>query len=127
MAVFSAFDPPPRWKSQERVWEFANGSLLWLGFLQYEADAYQYLSQEFDAICVDEASQLIPEGLALLETRLRTTKSGVVPQLVLASNPGGPGHRSLLERFPVVPKPGDEPLVFEGVEVGATRELRIET
>lgn len=71
---------------------------------------------------------LPPDGLELVRLRLRSKiGKGTKPRMVLASNPGGVGHRALKDRFPIEPVAGDGKFVFEGTEVGYTRVYTIDT
>lgn len=105
--LFAGAPDPPTFRTMDRVWEFPNGSRLWIGFCKATEDAYQYLSTEFELIAADEATWLPENGLELLRTRLRTTKP-MRPLLLLASNPGGPSHQAILDQFPIKPRPEDE-------------------
>lgn len=77
----------------ERTFYFpATGSRLFLGHCHSAEDFRKHLSTEWDMILVDESGEFAPEQLRLLQSRLRTTKPGIRPQFVLASNPGGEAH-----------------------------------
>jgi hypothetical protein len=74
-------------------------AVLRLGHAKHENDVFQYLSTEWDLIGVDEASQFTPRQLDLLRSRLRTINPDIKPQFCAASNPGGPAHTWLKQRF----------------------------
>lgn len=83
---------------------FVNGSLIQFGHCQYEKDLADHLSTEWDIIYIDEASTFTPHMLELLPSRARTSlppRNGytVVPQFIVASNPGGDGHLFLETHF----------------------------
>ncbi len=83
---------------------FGNGSLIQFGHCQYEKDLADHLSTEWDVIYIDEASTFTPRMLELLPSRARTSlppRNGfkVVPQFIVASNPGGDGHLFLETHF----------------------------
>jgi hypothetical protein len=88
-----------RYVSNVHRLEFPNGSLLQFGHCNTDADFASYLSTEWGAIGVDEATQFTPYQLTMLPSRLRTTIAGFRTQYALASNPGGPGHLWLKSRF----------------------------
>lgn len=78
--------------------EFPNGSLIKFGHCNTDGDFASHLSSEWDMILIDEGGQFTPFMLTMFPSRLRTTKK-LRPQLRIASNPGGPGHQWLKERF----------------------------
>lgn len=83
--------------SKHRV-EFPNNSLLVLGHCNTDADFGSHLSSEWDCILIDEGGQFTPYMLTMFPSRLRTTKP-IRTQLLIAANPGGPGHQYLKDRF----------------------------
>jgi phage terminase large subunit len=88
-----------RYVSNVHRLEFPNGSILQFGHCNTDADFASYLSTEWGAIGVDEATQFTPYQLTMLPSRLRTTIPDYQTQYCLASNPGGPGHLWLKSRF----------------------------
>ena len=93
------------WNEEQKKFYFINNSIITMGFCERPADVYRYLSEEFHAIYIDEASRFEPESIALLKTRLRLgywkpsdpEDAKRLPRIVYATNPGGPSH-SLLKR-----------------------------
>jgi hypothetical protein len=77
----------------------ATGSVLQFGHCDNEGDFSGYLSTEWDAIGIDEAGQFDPRWLVKLSSRCRTTKPGLTPQMVYATNPGGAAHVWLKQHF----------------------------
>jgi len=75
-----------------------NGSLIQLGHFDTDADFKRYLSTEWHLILVDEGGQFTPWQLQMLTSRLRA-QPGERTQLCIGSNPGGPAHQYLKERF----------------------------
>ena len=78
--------------------KFGNGSVIRFGHCNTDSDFGAHLSSEWEVILLDEAGQFTPFMLTMFPSRLRTT-TGLRVQYVLASNPGGPGHQWLKERF----------------------------
>mgnify|MGYP003145785459 CR=1 FL=1 len=79
---------------------FASGAKIRTGHLQ-DKDAYtKYLGHEYHRMVVEEAT-LIPEEVEYLRliSSLRSTVPELRPQIFLTTNPGGPGHNWLKERF----------------------------
>jgi phage terminase large subunit len=107
-----------RWNGGQRRWTFPTG------FLQFchckaEEDVYNYQSQQFDIVLIDEATQFLRSQYRYLRTRNRATRDGVTPFMALASNPGNVGHLWAQAEF-IDPGPPEqvhevevEPGVFE--------------
>ncbi len=74
-----------------KVFEFINGSVIKLGYLDTENDLLQYQGQEFDIIALDEATQLQERAFAVLAACLRGANS-FPKRMYLTCNPGGVGH-----------------------------------
>lgn len=78
-----------------RRWTFPTGSILQFCHCQYEKDVYDYKSQQFDIILIDEATQFLRSMYRYLLTRNRATvpyPPGFFPFMALATNPGDVGH-----------------------------------
>ena len=74
-----------------RSFEFPNGSILRLGYLDNEADVNQYQGQEYDIIALDEATQLTEYQFQALKGCLRGAND-FPKRMYLTCNPGGVGH-----------------------------------
>lgn len=86
----------------EHVWRFPNGGRIKFGHLQDGCD--RYWGHEYTLIIIDELTRCIrteADYLKLLGS-LRTGE-GVPTQCMSASNPGGPGHVWVQNRFMSVP------------------------
>jgi predicted phage terminase large subunit-like protein len=89
-----------KWVKSERMWTFPNGATLLLSYLETDDDAERYRGQEFTFIGVDEAGSFkSPTPIDFLRSRLRSPVPGVRKRLILTANPGGKGHKWLLERY----------------------------
>lgn len=60
-----------RYKSSDKVFSFANGSVLKLGYMDSENDVLRYQGQEYDIIALDEATQLTEYQFQTLKGCLR--------------------------------------------------------
>lgn len=79
---------------------FPSGAIGVFGHL-YDSDAYEkYQGAEFQKIVVEELTH-IPEELNYLKLlgSCRSTTDGLKPQIFCTTNPGGPGHNWVKERF----------------------------
>lgn len=97
-----------KWKAKEYTWEFPSGATLSFGYLEREADKYQYQGSEFHFIGFDELTQFETESRYLyLFSRLRRTTEFEVPlRLRSTTNPGGIGHPWVKNRFIDAPDSG---------------------
>lgn len=89
----------------KHVITFKSGAKLRFGFMEKDADAREHDTNEYHYIGIDEASQQNEFRLRFIPSRLRTTTKDLPVIYRLGSNPGGPGHVYLRDRF-VKPCPG---------------------
>ncbi len=75
----------------QKVFTFANGSRIRLGYLETENDVGRYQGAEFDVIAIDEATQLSEYQYQALTACLRGT-SDLPKRMYITCNPGGIGH-----------------------------------
>ena len=88
-----------RYNSAEHVWRFPNGAYLELGQLETHADYAKYQGRSFTLLLGDEIGQFeTPDLLDILRSNLRGPKN-VPVRVVLAANPGGPGHAWIAKRY----------------------------
>lgn len=88
-----------RYNGAEHVWRFPNGAYLELGQLESHADYAKYQGRSFTLLLVDEAGQFpTPDLLDILRSNLRGPR-GMPIRMIVAANPGGPGHHWLAKRY----------------------------
>ena len=91
------------WNEQLKQWRFPSGASLSFGYLETEADKYQYQGAAFHFCGFDELTQLSESQYTYLFSRVRRTKDmaaqGVPLRVRSASNPGGVGHEWVKRRF----------------------------
>lgn len=88
-----------KWNGSQRRWTMPTGSILQFCYCDSDDDVFNYQSQQFDIILIDEATQFSRFQLRYLMTRNRATKSGVTPFAAQATNPGNVGHMSFKADF----------------------------
>lgn len=94
-----------RYNAAEHAWRFPNGSYLELGQLESHGDYAKYQGRSFTLLLVDEAGQFpTPELLDLLRSNLRAPRD-IPVRMMLAANPGGPGHHWIAKRYVFTGKP----------------------
>ena len=93
---------PHEFKAHKGLLEFANGSRIFAGNYQTEADIDKYLGLEYDLIGIEETSQLTYRKYLDISTCCRTSKQNWRPRIYSTTNPGGVGHAWYRQKF-VVP------------------------
>lgn len=89
-----------KFKETEKIWNFPSGAKVEFGYLEKDADVYQYQGQDFSWIGFDEISQLPTEfPWHYLASRLRTSDPSLKVYLRCTTNPGGPGHGWVKRRY----------------------------
>jgi predicted phage terminase large subunit-like protein len=89
-----------RWNENEHRWYFPSGATLTFGHLQHEDDKLQYQGAAFQFVGFDELTQFTETQYTYLFSRLRRLEgSGIPIRMRAASNPGGPGHEWVKQRF----------------------------
>ena len=85
--------------SADHVWRLPGGAYFELGQLESEKDYIKYQGRSFSLLMIDEAGHYAtPTLLDRLRSNLRSTV-GVPIRMVMAANPGDPGHHWLSQRF----------------------------
>lgn len=89
-----------RWNDKEKTWTFPSGATVTFGYLENENDKYRYKSAAFQSLFFDELTQFSQTQYTYLFSRLRRLQGSQVPLRVRsASNPDGPGHDWVFQRF----------------------------
>lgn len=96
-----------RWSETEKTWHFPAGASVTFGYLEHATDQYRYQSAEFQFVGFDELTQFNEPQYRYLFSRIRRPNGletghplGSVPlRMRAASNPGGPGHEWVKQRF----------------------------
>lgn len=87
-----------KWRQQDKVFAFSNGSFIQFAYLQNEADLGAYSSIEMHWLGMDEVTQFKEEEYMFLLTRVRADTDRPL-RVRCASNPGDIGHNWVRERF----------------------------
>lgn len=102
-----------RYKDSEKVFTFANGSSIKLGYCDNERDVLQYQGTEYDVICMDEATQFTEYQFETLTACLRGAND-FPKRFYLTCNPGGVGHEWVKRKFITKKyKPTEKPEEYE--------------
>ncbi len=87
-----------RYKDTDKVFSFPNGSTIKLGYCKSESDVLQYQGNEYDIICLDEATQFTEYQFQTLTACLRGAND-FPKRMYLTCNPGGVGHEWVKRLF----------------------------
>lgn len=88
-----------RYNAAEHAWRFPGGGYMELGQLESEADYAKYQGRSFTLLLIDEAGQYaMPDLLDRMRSNLRGARD-IQIRVVMAANPGGPGHHWIARRY----------------------------
>ncbi|HEX2938354.1 MAG TPA: phage terminase large subunit [Ruminiclostridium sp.] len=80
------------YSADEKALYFPNKSRIKLGYLSDDGDVNQYQGQEYDVICMDEATQFSEFQFTCLNACLRGGSPKHPKRFYITCNPGGVGH-----------------------------------
>ncbi len=88
-----------RYNGSEHIWRLPSGGCLELGQLETHGDYGKYQGRSFTLLMIDEAGQYAqPDLLDLMRSNMRGAKD-IPIRMVMAANPGGPGHHWIAKRY----------------------------
>lgn len=88
-----------KYKVNDKLFVFPNGSTIKLGYCKLNSDYEQYMGTEYADICFEEATQHTRGNWQLVGGSNRSNNPDCRPKRWLTANPGGIGHRWVLEDF----------------------------
>lgn len=89
-----------KWVQKKSRFEFPSGAVIQFGYLQFDADVYQYDGPSYQFIGFDELTQFTEFQFKFMAGRLRRLQGSQIPlRLRGASNPGNVGHFWVKQRF----------------------------
>lgn len=92
--------PGAKFSEQSKTWTFPSGATIWAAYCDRDEDVLRYQGQSFCWIGWDEAGQYpTPFPFDYMRSRLRTTNPEIPLAVRLTTNPGGPGHAWIKDRF----------------------------
>lgn len=96
-------------------WPHPEGdSYIELASMEREEDRFKYSSAEYQRIAFDELTTFTRLQYTFLMSRLRSSR-GIATRVAGATNPGGPGHEWVLDRFaPWLYRPETAPADYDG-------------
>jgi len=88
------------WNGMEYEWRFPTGATVGFGYLATDMHKHRYQSAAFTYIAFDELTTFRESQYTYLASRLRRDEGVTIPlRLRAGSNPGGPGHDWVRQRF----------------------------
>jgi len=94
-----------RYNAADHVWRFPGGAYAEFGQLESAADYSKYQGRSFTLLVVSEAGQYaMPDLLDMMRSNLRGPKD-IPLRMIIAANPGGPGHHWIARRYVFRAKP----------------------
>ena len=104
--------PGCKYREGDKIWVFPSGAKIEFGYLEREADVYQYQGQAFSWIGFDELTHMPTEfAWNYLASRLRTTDPDIICYMRATTNPGGVGHAWVKKRY-ITQAPPNESFVY---------------
>ncbi len=101
----------------EGRWHFPSGAKIALGHMADKESQYIYQGKQYQYCAFDEAGQFLPKQLLYLFSRTRTTNPSIPKRIRYASNPGGPAHQFLKDRFRIAQFPNGNETFVEQVKI----------
>jgi hypothetical protein len=105
------------YRASEHRWHFPRGATVAMGHMADNGSEYLYQGREYQCIEFDEAGQFLPKQLLYLFSRCRSTNPNIPKRIRYATNPGGPAHQFLKDRFQIGQYPEGGKTFFEEVNV----------
>ena len=94
-----AYGSAASYNASENVWRLPGGGYFELGQLQGPGDYPKYQGRSFTLLMIDEAGQYSsPVILDMVRSNLRGPRNMPI-RMIVAANPGGPGHLWLAGRY----------------------------
>jgi len=102
-----------KWNGSESLFRFPNGSQVQFGYHHHPSHDAQYQGGEYQLVIFDELTYFPTDAAWMhLRSRIRRPEGSGWPQRLLAtSNPGGPGHAWVKNRF----VGGTDPITGEAI------------
>lgn len=88
-----------RYRVQDKVFEFYNGSRIVCGYCAAEVDALNYQGQAYDIIGMEEATQFTEQQMLWIVSSNRPSGPGYPTRMYYTCNPGGVGHQWVKRLF----------------------------
>lgn len=113
------------YRASEHRWSFPTGASIFLAHMADDGSEYNYQGKQYQYIAFDEAGQFLPKQLQYLFSRCRSTNPAIPKRVRYASNPGGPAHQWLKDRFQLAQYPDGGKTFWDEVDVILPGGIRV--
>lgn len=96
--------PKARYNHSEKVWKFPSGAQIFFGYMQRDADRFNYQGKPYDFIGFDELTHFSFVQYSYMKSRNRPSGAGTRVYIRATCNPDGKGMGWVKSRF-VTPAP----------------------
>lgn len=86
------FGGAAKWQDKGSMFRFASGAILYLAYLENDADAQNYQGWSLTRVYVEELTQFANQAPIMKLLATLRSKLGIRCQFRATCNPGGPGH-----------------------------------
>lgn len=88
------------WDGTSYKWTFPSGAVVQFGYMEHDGDELRYQSSQYQFIGFDELTQFKEHQYLYMFSRLRRVLESEIPlRMRGATNPGGPGHEWVKDRW----------------------------
>lgn len=88
------------YRATDHRWVFPSGAIIELGHMQHEDDKRRYHGRGFQWVGFDELTEFTLSQYLYIFSRLRSARNAeIVSEIRSTTNPGGPGHMWVKDRF----------------------------
>lgn len=98
-AIYSRMVNPPRYNGTDHTWTFPSGAVIWFSHCKDPDDWQRYQGLEFQWIGFDELTHFTLRQYREIRARVRSATPGLPRHVRATTNPGGPGHDWVFERW----------------------------
>ena len=99
-AVYPIAYPGAQYNESAKEWRFPSGAKVLFGYAENDSDRYQYQGQEFQFVGFEELTQWATDTIyRYLFSRLRSSDPSLKCLMRATCNPGGVGHKWVMERW----------------------------
>jgi predicted phage terminase large subunit-like protein len=96
--LYPMIAPGATYNAQEKSWRFPSGARIFFGHAEHEHSVHVYQGAEFQFIGFDELTHFTEKQYTYMLSRARSS-SGLPIRVRATTNPGGPGHEWVLNRW----------------------------
>lgn len=101
-SLYPIASPGATYNESTREWRFPSGAKIIFGYAERDADRFQYQGQEFQFVGFEELTQWATDTIyRYLWSRLRSSDPTIKCLMRATCNPGGVGHKWVMQRWEI--------------------------